>query len=228
MRESDNNDLNPAQTSGNSPPSKYDESPWQRQLAALEADVRKMSRYIARRIPDEGVRLTLWDGNSDYPPTIADVSALWAEGEVEILVETNDPEEVDQYAVYNHFRWQEMTLAERHRHLEYFRLKHQLARLTSPPPVPQFNPDLRTLFFGGHIIKQFKQAASNQLQILTAFEEERWPLRIDDPLTGAGEQRERLNDTLRDLNRNHQTAGLLRFVGDGTGEGIIWTAIRWS
>jgi hypothetical protein len=62
--------------------------------------------------------------------------------------------------------------------------------------------------------------------ILAAFQEEKWTARIDDPLPPVPEQdsKRRLSDTITCLNRN-QKHQLIRFHGDGTGEGIIWEFI---
>ncbi len=62
--------------------------------------------------------------------------------------------------------------------------------------------------------------------VLTAFEEEAWPVRIDDPLPPHPEQdpKRRLHDTITSLNR-HQRRPLIRFVGDGSGEGIRWESL---
>lgn len=59
-----------------------------------------------------------------------------------------------------------------------------------------------------------------------AFEEEGWPPRIDDPLPPLAQldPRRRLHDTIKALNRKQKRA-LLRFMGDGSGEGIRWEFI---
>jgi hypothetical protein len=59
-----------------------------------------------------------------------------------------------------------------------------------------------------------------------AFEEDGWPPRIDDPLPQKLNQdpKSRLHDTIKCLNRNHRKR-LIRFSGDGTGEGVVWTAV---
>ncbi len=56
-----------------------------------------------------------------------------------------------------------------------------------------------------------------------AFQEEGWPVRIDDPLppVSESEPKQRLRETIRSLNRN-QKERLVRFKGDGTGEGVLW------
>ena len=79
---------------------------------------------------------------------------------------------------------------------------------------------------GGLVVKQFKLPAPNQETILAAFEEEDWPPRIDDPLPPKSNLagKNRLHDTIKCLNRNHRKR-LLRFNGDGTGEGVLWAAL---
>jgi len=59
-----------------------------------------------------------------------------------------------------------------------------------------------------------------------AFEEARWARRIDDPLPPGGDvaAKERLEFTIWRLNR-HQENKLVRFFGDGSGEGICWLPI---
>jgi hypothetical protein len=72
-------------------------------------------------------------------------------------------------------------------------------------------------------VKRFKWQAANQERILTVFEEEGWPARIDDPLapSPAIDTKRRLSDTIKCLNRKQANA-LIRFRGDGTGQGVIW------
>lgn len=89
--------------------------------------------------------------------------------------------------------------------------------------VPHWDPKLHELRLDGQLVKRFKVPARNQEIILTAFEEEGWPSRIDDPLPPLPEQnpKRRLQDTIKSLNRN-QKNGLIRLMGDGTGQGIRW------
>jgi hypothetical protein len=91
-------------------------------------------------------------------------------------------------------------------------------------PKPTWDRERKELRCGEWVIKQFRWAAVNQETILMAFEEEAWPSRIDDPLPQTLNQdpKCRLHDTIKHLNRNHQKR-LIRFHGDGTGEGILWT-----
>lgn len=101
----------------------------------------------------------------------------------------------------------------------------------SPPTrqVPRWDDQRHELWFGHHLVKRFKWRASNQETVLAAFEEEGWPARIDDPLPPNAETdpKRRLSDAIKCLNRK-QANSLIRFSGDGTGEGVLWdiAAIR--
>jgi hypothetical protein len=89
--------------------------------------------------------------------------------------------------------------------------------------VPTWDHDRRELRWNGRLVKVFKLPSPNQERIIAAFAEENWPARIDDPLPPDLEitPRQRLRDAIRNLNRN-QRARLIRFMGDGSGEGIRW------
>jgi hypothetical protein len=65
--------------------------------------------------------------------------------------------------------------------------------------------------------------AENQERILAAFEEEGWPVHIHDPLPPHSDQdsKRRLHNTINSLNR-HQKQPLIRFSGNGSGQGIRW------
>jgi hypothetical protein len=93
------------------------------------------------------------------------------------------------------------------------------------PAVPQWDAGRHTLFFRDRIVKQFKWHAANQFTILSAFEEEGWPGRIDDPLVPSPSvyAKRRLSDTIKCLNRK-QRVRLVHFHGDGTGQGVTWEA----
>lgn len=92
------------------------------------------------------------------------------------------------------------------------------------PKRPTWDRSARVLFLGGLIVKQFRVPAVNQVAILDAFEEERWPDRIDDPLPPDDDvdAHERLHDAIKHLN-HHQRLPLVRFLGDGTGCGVRWS-----
>jgi len=93
----------------------------------------------------------------------------------------------------------------------------------SSSAVPQWDKERQELRVGDVVVKQFKVPAPNQEMILACFQEEGWPPRIDDPLPPQANQdaKRRLHDTINTLNR-HQKHELIRFSGDGTGEGIRW------
>ena len=99
------------------------------------------------------------------------------------------------------------------------------AEATFKIAVPVWNAKTRELCFGGELVKRFRTPAPCQEVILSAFEEEGWPVRLDDPLTGNGGQdpQQRLHDAVRCLNRN-QVNRLVRFFRDGTGQGVCWAA----
>jgi hypothetical protein len=99
----------------------------------------------------------------------------------------------------------------------------QPPRAPNTPVVPEWDKERQELRVGGLVVKQFKVPAPNQEMILAAFQEEGWPPRIDDPLPPQAGQNpcRRLHDTIMSLNR-HQKHPLLRFSGDGSGEGVRW------
>lgn len=75
-------------------------------------------------------------------------------------------------------------------------------------------------------MKCFLVPAPIQEAILAAFQEEGWPPRIDDPLPGRAEQdpKRRLNNAIKKLN-GCRLARVIRFSGDGTGEGVKWKLV---
>jgi hypothetical protein len=91
---------------------------------------------------------------------------------------------------------------------------------------PQWDCQLREFRFADRTIKTFRLPSPNQQTVLTAFEEENWPQRIDDPLPPDPTicPKRRLHDTIKSLNRNQQCR-LVRFSGDGTGQGVCWEPI---
>jgi hypothetical protein len=91
---------------------------------------------------------------------------------------------------------------------------------------PLWDRDRQQLRVGKVIVKQFKVPAANQESVLAAFQEEDWPPRIDDPLSPQADQdpKRRLHDTINSLNRN-QKHPLIRFLGDGSGQGVRWEFI---
>ena len=92
--------------------------------------------------------------------------------------------------------------------------------------LPRWDSDRQELRLGKHLIKRFKLPAPNQEIILAAFEEEGWPVRIDDPIPQRRDQepKRRLHDTIMALNR-HRKKYLIRFTGDGSGQGVRWDRV---
>ncbi len=92
--------------------------------------------------------------------------------------------------------------------------------------TPRWHGSDGTLYWGSRIVKRFTRPSPNQEIILATFEEEAWPERIDDPLPQAIgiDPKRRLHDSIKWLNRN-QANRLLRFSGDGSGEGVRWLAL---
>ena len=95
------------------------------------------------------------------------------------------------------------------------------------PRIPKWDSSRHELRLGHALVKVFKLPSRNQEAVLVAFEEESWPPRIDDPLPPQGDvdPKRRLHDTIKSLN-GHQKNSLVRFMGDGTGEGIRWELCR--
>ncbi len=92
--------------------------------------------------------------------------------------------------------------------------------------LPVWDDQRHELRLGGILVKRFKWRAANQEAVLAAFQEEGWPPRIDDPLPPVAETdpKRRLSDAIKCLNRKQKNP-LLRFSGDGTGEGILWDLV---
>ena len=94
-----------------------------------------------------------------------------------------------------------------------------------PARKPTWDGVHRELRLGLVVVKSFRQPAKNQQLILEAFQEQHWPLRIDDPLPGGDNvvRKERLHDAIKKLNR--QKVRLIHFKSDGLGKGILWELI---
>lgn len=95
--------------------------------------------------------------------------------------------------------------------------------------APIWDPERRELRYQRDLVKQFRWQAMNQEMILAAFQEEDWPARIDDPLPPQADQdpKRRLHDAIKGLNRyQDEPLILIRFRGDGTGEGVIWETLE--
>jgi hypothetical protein len=99
------------------------------------------------------------------------------------------------------------------------------AAITEPKTkaLPLWDASSRELLWKEQIVKRFRTPAECQELILSVFQEEGWPPRIDDPLIGVTRRggRDRLHDVVRSLNRNQRQARI-RFGRDGKGEGVCW------
>jgi hypothetical protein len=100
---------------------------------------------------------------------------------------------------------------------------HGQKRIQARAPVPYWDYQRRVLWFDQTVVKEFRWQAANQERVLAAFQEEDWPARILDPLAPlpACVMKRRLSDTIKCLNRSQRNP-LIRFLGDGTGEGVRW------
>jgi hypothetical protein len=89
--------------------------------------------------------------------------------------------------------------------------------------LPRWDRERRTLYVGDQVVKQFREPSPNQEAVLAAFHQEGWAYRIDDPLPHSPDQdpKYRLHHTIHRLNHN-QRQTLIRFRGDGTGQGVCW------
>ena len=98
----------------------------------------------------------------------------------------------------------------------------------APRPIPTdlkpvWEARSRELRVGEWLVKRFRVPAGNQELVLSAFEEEGWPAYIDDPLPMKAEivPKQRLRNVIARLN-GRQLVRLLRFHGNGNGEGVGW------
>ena len=107
-----------------------------------------------------------------------------------------------------------------------------VARPVGSPPAPasgckpRWDRELHRLWLGEMLVKHFRRPAPMADLILSAFEEEEWDERIDDPLPPliGGHEGNRLRNQIHALNRRLDRR-LIRFYLDGTGQGICWEAV---
>jgi hypothetical protein len=92
-----------------------------------------------------------------------------------------------------------------------------------PNDKPIWDRDRGELRFGRVVVKRFTQPASSQEAILSAFEEEGWPERIDDPLSPSPDQDapSRLRSAVNNLNRGRRPSPI-RFGVCGRGTAVFW------
>ena len=96
----------------------------------------------------------------------------------------------------------------------------------SHPSIPHWDATTGVLSFKSQPVKRFRRPAPSQQAILNAYQENGWPPRIDNPISQECERvsSRRLLDAIRALNRHHEQQ-LIRFSGDGNGDGVLWEAI---
>lgn len=106
-------------------------------------------------------------------------------------------------------------------------LKHRATHKPIRWPKPAWRAEVGEFSVGGVLVKRYRVPAPNQQTVLSAFEEDGWPDRIDDPLPLKPEREPKrtLHDTINSLNAR-QVNTLVRFVGDGSGEGIQWELVE--
>ena len=92
--------------------------------------------------------------------------------------------------------------------------------------IPHWDSATRELRLGRRVVKQYRVPSSTQEVILEAFQEEGWPPHLDNPLPSIldGYPPDRLRDAIRNLNSSQKNR-LIRFRGDGNGQGILWELI---
>jgi hypothetical protein len=97
----------------------------------------------------------------------------------------------------------------------------------SASEIPYYDRVRGELSVGEVLVRTFRRPARNQQAVLETFQELSWEARIDDPLPPVGEvaAKLRLNQTIKKLN-SHQLSPLIRFIGDGSGEGVLWKFVR--
>lgn len=85
---------------------------------------------------------------------------------------------------------------------------------------PFWNHETCELRWNGEVIRRIKNRsqATDLIRILNAFEEDRWPNRIDNPIPGMRD-RTKLGDRIKSLNHGLRQ---IKFGADGDGKGIIW------
>jgi hypothetical protein len=90
------------------------------------------------------------------------------------------------------------------------------------PVLPVWDGSAGELHYRGQLVKRFRKTSSNQRVVLEAFQGEGWPEQLEDPLPQdpAGSRKHRLQDTIKNLNRDHQRQ-LLRFY-TREGGAIAW------
>jgi hypothetical protein len=90
-------------------------------------------------------------------------------------------------------------------------------------PIPQWDKQARELWYCGVLLKRLRQPAPVLECILSAFQDQHWPARIEDPLPREGlvDGESRLHNAITHLNQRVRKS-LIAFLRDGSGHGIAW------
>lgn len=121
----------------------------------IDADNRKMKRFIAERLPPDGTRIVLADGPDGE--AWADLFPNWDDGDCDLHIETNAPEWVGLREVYGYFRRPELTFREREREMtgETNRWKNQNLERERNAMGHELNQIRQTAFGGDSAIPLF-------------------------------------------------------------------------
>ena len=95
---------------------------------------------------------------------------------------------------------------------------------TTQRELPFYQPARGELWVCGLLVKRLTQPAPDQRSVFSVFQEQHWHFRIANPLSPHHFRENlklRLNRVIYRLNQN-QVNQLIRFRGDGTGQGVIW------
>ncbi len=87
--------------------------------------------------------------------------------------------------------------------------------------MPRWDEKEGELWYAGQLVRRFHPSACNLSRVLSAFQEEGWPPRIDDPLEPM-QGRDRSARLRKVVERLNKAQGVLRFWADGSGESIRW------
>jgi len=100
---------------------------------------------------------------------------------------------------------------------------HVTSKNGQTKPEVKYDVELFELWVNGALVKRLDSRATNQILILSAFQELNWARRIDDPLVPANgaDAKARLRSTIHCLN-GCQHPPAIHFFADGTGHGIRW------
>jgi hypothetical protein len=93
--------------------------------------------------------------------------------------------------------------------------------------MPEWDAGAGELRYRGRVVKRFRNAGSNQRRILDAFQCLGWPRHIADPLPAnrGTNSKQRLHDTIKNLNRCHEST-CLTFYGLDAGHAVGWRALE--